>query len=323
MFGGPVVDPYHYYPNFSVATPGGEAIFTSSPEGAAWWLIHHELDQYRTGPVPYRYVFRMGEMQKTQSAQTTAISGAMGFCLKVNHNLGFTPVGYFEPFTCRVEQNGNLAITSDLDKQLPPFFVPRGQYEKAYTNLEGKSPDYYLQMTTGELNRTSGYVFPTSYLRQGVDTTTALSTMLDADSCAAGPIVHYRHGVPMIYQQQIMVPQNGPDGLEQKIAGNRGCMSYLDYSSSTLKSMGFQDVYQSTGTATPEILLNGQWIASPHVYHVTWESFQDNSDYGQYLSEALNSQKISSDDPSPGTVNPNRTYAGWGFTHDPDVYHIQ
>ena len=278
-----------------------------SGQSSLWWLIKTEIKN--GGKLPYRYAVSMnrptvlsGNMVKTGPGDVFC-EGASGSAADT-----FAPI-QFEALTCRVEQGGQLAVFSSTNAV--QFTVPRGAFSRAYTNLSGNNPNYFMQYTTGELRRTAGYVFPTQYLHASASFAKEAHWVRVFSSCVAGPVVHYRDGIPMIYQMPTYVthaytppaqihlssmanppatpaPAYHATTPAEVAAANPACFGYMGYSPSALRAAGVVRTSEDLGYATPEVLENGGWVASPYRARVVWTGpSRDNASIMRTVREAL------------------------------------
>ncbi|MBU2832999.1 hypothetical protein [Acidithiobacillus ferriphilus] len=300
-----------------------------SNQNSLWWLVHREMGY--GGKLPYRYVVSMNRPMLL-AGKVVKTGPGYAFCAGASggnsDNLG---LGQFEALKCRVEQNGQLAVFSS--NNAVQFTVPSGKFSYAYTNLSGSNPNYFMQYTTGELRRTAGYVFPAQYLRANASFAKLASWVRVFSSCVAGPVVHYRGNVPMIFQMptyitrpiappaQINLNSTAMPSASQTpvyhaptpaevAAANTSCFGYMGYSPLALRSAGVVQTSAAMGYATPEVLENGVWVASPYRARVVWTGpSRDNANIMQYVREALTADSVVG----------NKTLAEWGIPARPTV----
>jgi hypothetical protein len=278
-----------------------------SGQSSLWWLIKREIAH--GGKLPYRYAVSMNR-PTILSGNVVKTGPGDAFCEGASGSAAdtFAPI-QFEALTCRVEQGGQLAVFSS--NNAVQFTVPRGAFSRAYTNLSGNNPSYFMQYTTGELRRTAGYVFPTQYLRASASFAKEAHWVRVFSSCVAGPVVHYRDGIPMIYQMPTYVthaytppaqihlssmanppatpaPAYHAPTPAEVAAANPACFGYMGYSPSALRAAGVVRTSSALGYATPEVLENGRWVASPYRARVVWTGpSRDNASIMRTVREAL------------------------------------
>lgn len=297
-----------------------------SSDSDLWWLlkqeIHHEL---RTGSgLPFRYTNVSLSTPKVVSGDLLNVGQGMAFCENVNGGAAdtFAPI-QFQALTCRVRQNGQLSVASN--NRGVEFTVPQGQYGYAYTNDNGNNPKYYLQLSTQAAKNTSGYVFPTQYLQANASFAEMAKWVDTYSSCVAGPIVHERDGVPMIWQMNTYVaqpysaptvhisavqnntqpaPKYRPSTPAEIAAANPACFGYMGYSKSSLRSQGVVKEYLAEGSASLEIRKNGVWLTAPTPIKLSLygPTTMSQSALDQYAEQAL----------SADTVVNGKTLVDWG-----------
>ncbi|MHB1642636.1 MAG: hypothetical protein ACYCS8_08240 [Acidithiobacillus sp.] len=180
---------------------------TGGPNALAW-LQKNDPD----GRYPVRIVQDVRAASGGGNSGYRTVSGTYAFCGS-DHTLD----SGFEPLMCRVRANGDLYVrvaggisthheVPDGYGKLGPelinptsFTVPRGDYSRAYTNLNGSHPHFYRNEATSSFQNTRGFEFSTSFLRSVPHIAAVIG---GHGTCPAGVVVHTRNGVPILFQQE-------------------------------------------------------------------------------------------------------------------------